>query len=159
MQAEQREYEEGQRTNRELEAQRQALAQKLSETKEQVASVSHEATLLQSTLAEQESMQRFLSFQETLEATLNCEKLGLSVESVERDITKLAFKYIDPTDWERRFVICIDVGGVDKSYRVKACDPMLPNLSTLLMKLEEGNDFFTFLGRVRQAFIDIISVK
>lgn len=157
LQAEQREYEEGIRTNRELDVQRQHLSRKLAETKDRVAHTSQEVTQQAHLLAEHEEAAQTAAFRDLLEATLGREKLGLAVDSVEENVTRFTFKYIDPASWERKFAIAIDVST--SHYRVKFCEPMIPQLSNLVMVLEEEGDFYAFLRRVRQAFVDLISVK
>lgn len=67
-------------------------------------------------------------------------------------LTRFSFKYIDAADWERRFSILIDIST--NRFRVQSCEPMIPQLSTLLEELNVGGDFFAFLRKVRAAFVD-----
>lgn len=157
LQAEQREFEEGVKANQELDAQRQNLGRRLAEVKEKIARISQEVANQARLLAEHEEAAQAATLRDLLEATLGREKLGLSVDSVEENVTKFTFKYIDPANWERKFMIAIDVST--NHYRVKFCEPMIPQLSNLVMVLEEEGDFYAFLRRVRQAFFDLISVK
>jgi kinetochore protein Spc25 len=90
---------------------------------------------------------------ESLNNTLCQEKLGLFVESQPDDSTKFSFKYIDATDWDRRFTIIIDVST--GKYQVRACEPHIPNLPSLVEQLHADGDFYSFLRKVRAAFIDI----
>lgn len=85
------------------------------------------------------------------------EKLGLYVESLAEATTKFSFKYIDPTDWERRFSVVIDVST--NRYRIHACDPMIPHLSVLVDQVNSDADFYAFLRRVRSAFVDLVASK
>ena len=157
LQAEQREHEEGVKANRELDMQRQNLGRRLGEIKDKVARISQEVANQTQLLAEHEETARAAAFRDLLEATLGKEKLGLSVDNVEENVTRFTFKYIDPANWERKFAIAIDVST--NHYRVKSCEPMIPQLSNLVMVLEEEGDFYAFLRRVRQAFVDLISIK
>lgn len=67
-------------------------------------------------------------------------------------LARFSFKYIDAADWERRFNILIDTST--NRYRVHSCEPMLPQLTTLLDELNHSGDFFSFLRKVRAAFVD-----
>jgi len=66
-------------------------------------------------------------------------------------VTAFTFKYIDPEDWDRPFTILIDVST--NRYRVKRCEPMVAQLASLIDELNEDNNFFAFLRKMRDCFV------
>jgi len=95
---------------------------------------------------------------ERLEINLSEEHLGLTVDTVGDDerLVRFTFKRVDPKDWNRRFVIVLDVSS--QRSRVVSCDPQVQCLSRLLQTLNaEGltGNLSTFLGDLRREFVSI----
>jgi hypothetical protein len=78
------------------------------------------------------------------------------VDSPEEGITRFCWKYIDPAAWDRKFTLLMDV--TTSRYRIKSCEPMIPGISALLEQLDANGDFYGFLRKVRQGFVDLVRV-
>ena len=143
LQGEQREFEDFVKANGEFESQKQNTINRFEEIKAEVARLSAQIQNEGSRLSELEAEFEGRTRRECLESALSEEKIGLHVSSVAQNVTKFSFKYIDPADWERRFSISIDVAT--NRYRIHSCEPMIPQLSSLLDHLNEDNNFYAFL--------------
>lgn len=58
-------------------------------------------------------------------------------------------------DWERRYAFTIDVSS--NRYRIRSCEPMIPHITLFLDQLNSDNDFYGFLRKLRDAFVDMAS--
>jgi len=66
-------------------------------------------------------------------------------------VSRFTFKYIDAAQWEKPFVIIMDVST--SRFKAVSCQPMIPNLARLLDTLNEDNNFYGFLWNVRAGFV------
>ncbi|KAF8934461.1 kinetochore-associated Ndc80 complex subunit spc25 [Dissophora ornata] len=62
------------------------------------------------------------------------------------------FTRINELDWDQEYSITVDVSQHD--FAVSDCDPVLPELPSLLRYLNDTRDFYGFLKRVRKTFKD-----
>ena len=95
---------------------------------------------------------------EKLEISLSEEHLGLTVDAVGDDerLARFCFTRVDPKDWNRRFVIVLDVSA--QRSRIVSCDPQVPNLSRLLQTLNRdgtSGNLCSFLSDLRREFVSI----
>jgi kinetochore protein Spc25 len=79
---------------------------------------------------------------------------ALEIEALRKDLMKFIFSNIDSDDWSKEYVIIIDVSS--SNYRVTLCEPMLSQLELLIQDLNTDRDFYLFLKRVRQCFVDSV---
>lgn len=114
-------------------------------------------------LEKREELHRRKIARERLEISLSEEHLGLTVDAVGDDerLVRFCFTRIDPTDWNRRFVIVLDVSA--SRSRVVSCDPPVPSLSRLLQTLNGdglSGHLCRFLSELRSEFVSVaLSVK
>ncbi|KIJ45189.1 hypothetical protein M422DRAFT_30037 [Sphaerobolus stellatus SS14] len=80
-------------------------------------------------------------------------KLHFTVQGVQKDMLLVRFTQIDPSDPERDFSVVIDVSK--QNYRVPTASPMIPTLPLLVDELNETREFYRFIKKVRQSFIDM----
>lgn len=63
---------------------------------------------------------------------------------------------IDPASPDRRF--CFNVRVTDaEAYEVDSIDPPVPGIDSLVRELNEGNDFSSFVQRMRGRFKDLVA--
>ncbi|KDQ17526.1 hypothetical protein BOTBODRAFT_29706 [Botryobasidium botryosum FD-172 SS1] len=83
------------------------------------------------------------------------DKLGWTLEGVQKDMLLFRFTRIDESDWNREFSIVIDIS--ERIYRVPTSTPLLPALPTLLATLNETREFYGFIKSVRGAFREYVT--
>ncbi|KAJ1657088.1 kinetochore-associated Ndc80 complex subunit spc25 [Dispira simplex] len=79
-------------------------------------------------------------------------KLGLTISTEKPDVIAFTFTRIAAKDWSQPFHFAIDV--TEKHYQVPTCNPMVPQLEDHLAWLNRTRDFYGFLKRMRQAFVE-----
>lgn len=153
IQMEQQEWEECAQGNAELEGQKQVLIARLNESKTENNKLSSLISEEESSLIHRQTMKQSQIAREDQEISHSEERLGMVIDSPEENCTRFSFKYIDAKDWDLRCTLTLDVST--SSYRVKQCEPMIPQLATLIDELNGGDvDFFSFLRRVRFSFVE-----
>lgn len=153
IQVEQQEWEEFAQGNAELEGQKQVLIARLNESKSENNRLSALIAEEESSLIHRQTMKQSQIAREDQEIRYSEERLGMVIDSPEDNFTRFTFKYIDAKDWDLLCHLTLDVST--SSYRVKQCEPMIPQLATLVDELNGGDvDFFSFLRRVRFYFVE-----
>ncbi|KAF8525088.1 chromosome segregation protein Spc25-domain-containing protein [Hysterangium stoloniferum] len=84
-------------------------------------------------------------------------KLHCTVEGVQKDVLLVRFTHLDPVDIDRDFSIVIDVST--PVYKVPTSSPIIPTLPILLNELNDSREFFRFIKKVRQAFVELVRSK
>lgn len=166
------------RSNDELEAQRDVLAARLKEireevqrlraqlTEEELGSASCVGVILQFSCRVKRPPRRDRDGKGSRSRSARRSLAWLCIRSKVRarpgsahcgveNVTGFTFRYIDPDDWERAFTVLIDVST--NRYRVKSCEPMVPQLTTLIDELNEDNNFFAFLRKMRDSFVQSVT--
>jgi len=148
------EHEEMLKTNAELRDQRQILAGRLEELKAKSqqfqAHIAHESAI-------------FAEFQAKREKELERARaelgdfqkhLGFFLEPLPNHQTRFSFVQVDPahpTDRPCGFVVDVS----QDQYRVLHCEPMIPDMQTLVQELNQHRDFYRFLKICRQSFVSL----
>lgn len=63
---------------------------------------------------------------------------------------KFVFTHVDGHHWSREHAVVVNVSH--KEYQVTECQPELPSMPLMVIKLNGTRDFFGFLKQVRAAF-------
>lgn len=64
--------------------------------------------------------------------------------------TTLIYTLIDPNDWDRKFIVQFSTNTGD--FFISKCEPMLPQLASLIEEMRSDRNIFNFVKKVRQAF-------
>lgn len=83
------------------------------------------------------------------------ERLGLRFEIGDEEDLKFAFKYIDPEDHDREFVIAVRVVN-ESEYQVVDCQPEMAGLGEMLAECNRTNDLSKFVRSVRAGFKTLV---
>jgi len=86
----------------------------------------------------------------TLESSLK-----FRIEGVKPDLLLFRFTHIDPIDHSREFSFVLDVSQA--TYNVKTCNPDLSQLPELMQELNDSQNLFHFMHRVRHAFMQMVT--
>ncbi|KAF9898149.1 kinetochore-associated Ndc80 complex subunit spc25 [Lobosporangium transversale] len=79
--------------------------------------------------------------------------LAMRIVGIKEDHIGFVFTRINELDWEQEYSIIVDVSQRD--FSVSDCNPLIPQLPSLIQSLNETRDFYEFLKRVRKAFKDL----
>ncbi|ORX91388.1 hypothetical protein K493DRAFT_339411 [Basidiobolus meristosporus CBS 931.73] len=79
------------------------------------------------------------------------DKLALNIIGDEEDRITFLFTNIDAKLPAREFKFTVDVS--QRTYKVPVCQPMVPQLGSLLQSLNESRDFYSFVKKMRQEFV------
>ncbi|KAJ2615205.1 kinetochore-associated Ndc80 complex subunit spc25 [Coemansia sp. RSA 1365] len=79
-------------------------------------------------------------------------QMGISIHSERKDMLTFVFTQISPSEPSRPFSISVDLS--QREYSVTVCTPPLSNLKTHVDWLNISRDFFGFLKRIRQGFVE-----
>ncbi|KAI8331919.1 chromosome segregation protein Spc25-domain-containing protein [Chlamydoabsidia padenii] len=84
-------------------------------------------------------------------------KTGMRVHTIKENYLKFDFTLIDEKEPDKLFFFVLQLSQ-EKGYQVVECDPWIPTMDTLIKELNQnGNEFATFIRRVRQAFCDLVT--
>jgi len=118
--------------------------------KEQVATAEQECISLEDSanLDEGIKQKRLGALRKAL--SIYSSRLGLEFKQGTEEL-ELVFTQIDPKEPSRPFGLAVKVHD-DKSYEVTRCNPEVPALRELVIKLNQNSDFSEFIKTLRRAF-------
>ncbi|KAF9954774.1 kinetochore-associated Ndc80 complex subunit spc25 [Modicella reniformis] len=79
--------------------------------------------------------------------------LALRIVGVKEDQIGFVFTRISELNWDKEYSMTVDVSQHD--YSVAECNPVLPEVQSLLRYLNDTRDFYGFIKKVRKAFKDL----
>ncbi|RXW23465.1 hypothetical protein EST38_g2362 [Candolleomyces aberdarensis] len=81
------------------------------------------------------------------------ERLGFSMEGIEKDQLFVRFWQLDPSDPQRDASLVIDLSS--SNYRVLTSSPLLPSLPILVTSLNETGDIYLFIKQAREKYREL----
>ncbi|KAK9675103.1 kinetochore-associated Ndc80 complex subunit spc25 [Basidiobolus ranarum] len=136
-----------QKNNKDSKSKEESLLQQIRLVREEIRKKKQERAIQVQALQSQQVLNEpELNFYE--------EKLALSIIGDEEDRITFLFTNIDANNHSREFKFTMDVS--QRTYKVPVCQPMVESLNSLLDSLNENRDFYTFVKKMRQAFVECV---
>lgn len=144
---------EAQSGNLELSQQTTQLQKRIEELREEFQEIQSEVDKEVRVLnSREQNREQELSGKKTV-IKMYDEIMGIRIDPVSRESIKLVLTKIDSSQPLRPFSITIDHSG--DRYSVKECNPVIPDMPSLVAALNQTHDFCQFVCRARHRFQEL----
>jgi len=84
------------------------------------------------------------------------DNLGVRFKRVSGERLQVVFTCLNSRAVDVNANFIVKIAGENRSYEVTSCDPPVPDLEALVSKLNETNDFKSFVIIMRRRFKDLV---